>query len=204
MLLAQKKQTKHLPSPKSSSSHLYDSLLAQVRSGDTTIDFESLRMAYTETSDYSPYGDESEEGAIFAAIDSGQWNLALERAANVLKTNYVSITAHIGAELAYRNLEASDSAKLHHTIVYKLAMSILNSGDGTSPESAWKVIRVSEEYTVLQMLGKRVGSQALVRSSDGHPVDKMSVTDRETGEETTYYFDVSLPMGHLDRELRGK
>ena len=86
----------------------------------------------------------------------------------------------------------------HRMIFYGLLTSIVTSGDGKSPETAYKVISVDEEYTVLNHIGAKVKSQSLVAGS----CDAMAV--QFNGADTTLYFDASIPMEALRKSLEPK
>jgi hypothetical protein len=47
----------------------YNDLVAKVKGGDLSVDFKALRIAFTKTKSYSPYGGDAEgTKAAFAAI----------------------------------------------------------------------------------------------------------------------------------------
>src|SRR5690606_34167972 len=69
--------------------------------------------------------------------------------------------------------------------------SILASGDGKTPKTAYKVISIPEEYMTLWRLGLVVEEQSLVES-DGRQYDAMRVKHRKTGEESVIYFDIQV------------
>ncbi len=68
--------------------------------------------------------------------------------------------------------------------------SILDSGDGNSPETAYVVINIVEEYAVLDHFGLRLTSQSLL-NKDGRVYDVI-VGTAEDGAERDFYFDVTI------------
>ena len=68
--------------------------------------------------------------------------------------------------------------------------SILDSGDGNSPESAYVVINIIEEYAVLDHFGLRLTNQSLL-NKDGKVYD-LVVGTAEDGTERDFYFDVTI------------
>jgi hypothetical protein len=76
----------------------------------------------------------------------------------------------------------------HRMVYYGLLTSIVTSGDGKTPQTAYKVISVDEEYTVLNHIGAKLIMQSLVKG----PCDAMDV--EFAGAKSTIYFDVSIPM----------
>ncbi|MEW5722225.1 MAG: DUF4919 domain-containing protein [Thermodesulfobacteriota bacterium] len=89
----------------------------------------------------------------------------------------------------------------HRQILYGLLASIAASGQGLSLEKPMQVISVHEEYDLLRHLRAEVVGQSLVEGPAG-PVDKMEckLGDRPV----TYYFDVSIPLTWIRKELGGK
>jgi hypothetical protein len=80
--------------------------------------------------------------------------------------------------------------------MYGLVDSILSSGDGKTPETAYHVISVDEEYAVLNTLGFKVVKQSLMESK-GHSYDKMEVLHMKSKEPGMIYFNVDMPLGKL-------
>lgn len=180
----------------------YEALLEKVKAGDTAVNFKDVRMAYTESPGYSPYGGDSEAGkAMFAALKDKDYNKALGYADTILKQKYVDIFAHLVSSLAYTELKNPERAKFHHAIVEGLTQSILKSGDGKSIETAYVVIATDEEYALFSVLGLRRGSQSLVKDKD-HNYDRMDAVDRKTNQTSTFYFNIDIPFNWLSKSLK--
>jgi hypothetical protein len=113
----------------------------------------------------------------------------------VLEQKYVNIDAHFAAFVANREMGASDKAEFHQAVYRGLIDSIRNSGDGKSTATAWVVISVDEEYSMLRALGFRPGEQALL-NEHGHSYDKMTVKSVEDGSVQTFYFNVDIVLAH--------
>jgi hypothetical protein len=90
---------------------------------------------------------------------------------------------------------AVDQAEFHRTVFRGLVSSIRNSGDGKSPETAWVVINVHEEYVILRILGFTPGEQSLLHNN-GHSYDVMKVKNAKDGTGQTFYFNVDIPFKH--------
>ncbi len=58
------------------------------------------------------------------------------------------------------------------------------------------VIATYEEYFLIYSYGFRLVEQGLTECA-GRPCDRMKVEDTETGEQYTFFFDISRPMQHL-------
>ncbi|QVM83196.1 DUF4919 domain-containing protein [Novosphingobium decolorationis] len=73
--------------------------------------------------------------------------------------------------------------------VPKSIAKILAKGDGATPETAYKVRSVKQEYQVLAAFGMQRRRQALVMQDK--PYDRIEATHPETGETRTFWFDIS-------------
>ena len=65
--------------------------------------------------------------------------------------------------------------------------SIVKKGDCKSCQTAWPVIRVTEEYFILDMLGAKLLKQSV--DNTNCLCDRMEV--QTNGEKSTYYFEIS-------------
>ena len=174
----------------------YATLLASLKAGKTDIDYARLRLSFMDSPEYKAAKDVSKsEDAMTDALNKKDYPAALKSAETVLESNYVNIDAHFVAFVANREMGAADKAAFHRTIFRGLISSILNSGDGKSPEKAWVVIDVHEEYVVLRALGFKPSGQSLV-NQDGHSYDVMKVKKADDGTEQTFYFNVDIPFKH--------
>lgn len=74
-----------------------------------------------------------------------------------------------------------------------LLNSIKSSVDGKSPQTAFEVISVNEEYGLIRSLNLRPIGQALAMDN-GHFYDAMKVVDPQTNQESTLYFNIDKPF----------
>src|SRR5262245_42663854 len=90
----------------------YDVLLEQVKKADPKADFLKLRMAFTETAGYKPYGRDRETHQKMAeALEKKDYAKAIELAEKPLKTCYVDLEAHSVLDQAYTQLGKAEQAK---------------------------------------------------------------------------------------------
>ena len=183
--------------------NFYENLLDRVKKQDPTVNFTDLRMAYTETKDYSPYGDAENRKAMFMALNAREYEKALTESDKILALNYVDLNAHFVAFVAHRQLGHADKSEYHQSIFKRLMQSIEGSGDGTTPKTAFAVISTDEEYVWFNYKGMKVTSQALINDG-GHSFDKMTATDRETGETVVTFFNIDKPFNWLGNSLKQK
>ena len=87
--------------------------------------------------------------------------------------------------VADRELGDTGKADFHRAVLNGLIDSILKSGDGKSPKTAWVVISVHEEYVVLQVLGFKPSQQSLLHQDD-HSYDEMKVKNAQDGTDRRF------------------
>jgi hypothetical protein len=124
----------------------YATLLASLKAGNTNIGCARLRFGYMDSPGYKQAKDTSDaESAMLAALNAKDYPTALKCAEEVLASEYVNIDTHFVANVANKQMGATDKAEPHRAALKGLVDSILNSGDGLSPKKAWVVISVQEE-----------------------------------------------------------
>ena len=184
------------PSPREK----YQALVQRLRSGDQSVDLNELRMAAGEAGIAS---DPDARTQLFDAAEHEDYAKMAVAAEAVLKSNYTDLDGHFFAKQAARAQNKPELVEFHDFVLRGLLLSLRDSGDGTSPETAVKVIAVDEEYFILRMLNQESKQQVLGKCK-GNPCDIMTTTDNETKEEKTWYFDVSIPMTAMGKALGQK
>src|SRR5713226_5797972 len=182
--LATGEQVKSAPS--------YNELLARAKRGDRDLDYQALRYAYAGSPGYDPYG-----GSLRAL------KTAMGKATKILEIDYVDIDAHMLADLCFRQLGDTARAEFHRAEARGLMRSILQSGDGKSPENAFVVIAVDEEYSLIGAMGLKVQKQSLV-NQDGHAYDRMDVTGADADKAGVLFFNVDRPLSWMDEQFKKK
>jgi len=180
----------------------FAALLERAKKSDATLDFKELRMAYTETADYSPYGGEREtRKKMFASLNAREFDAAVESAEKILAKNYVEINAHFVAYVAHRESGRAEKATFHKFMFDGLMKSITGSGDGKTAETAYVVITTDEEYTLFNILGLRPAGQSLI-TQNGHSFDRMTATNPKSNETVVYFFNIDKPFNWLGQSLK--
>ena len=168
----------------------YSQLVERLKSGDRTVDFTELRMAFTETDAYN---------GMMMGIYRQLWNPlnakdfegALKVVDAVLLRNYAEPNAHMVASIAHAQLGRQMESQFHRFIADGLLRSIMSQGDGKTQETAYRVIDVSEEYAFFRAMNLTPRSQGAAAPKDGEPiVDTMTLIDNRTKEERVLYFAV--------------
>jgi hypothetical protein len=167
----------------------YEALVERLKAGDRTVDFARLRTAFTETPQYN---------ALMMAVYQSMWRplsqrdfpAAITAAEAVLERNYVEVNAHMVAAIAFQQTGDQARSEFHRVIAGGLLRAIVANGDGKTPETAYRVIDVSEEFAVVRSLNLTPNGSSTSAPPGGPRVDAMRVTDPRTGTASTIYFNV--------------
>ncbi len=170
----------------------YDMLVAQAKSGNTAVDYTALRYARAELPGYNPYEALADpaKGDLIRAMGANDLAMVSTLANQILARDYTDIDAHAALAAIFERRGQRQEAAIELAIANGLLGSIRNSGDGLTQETAYVVIGVAEEYSLLGAMGVQVARQSLVQASRG-PVDALEVVNPANGERSTVYFDVS-------------
>lgn len=182
------------PTPKSSPAgkQKYESLLEKVKKGDRTVDFTELRLAFFESSNYNPYSPMLTYRPLWGALAQNNYPEAIKIAQSVFEKNFIEVNANMVAHIAYRETGDTERAAFHRFMADGLLASIKSTKDGKTPETAFEVISVSEEYGLMRSLELRPIRQSLIEDK-GHYLDALVVLDK-TNQQSTVYFNVDKPF----------
>lgn len=170
----------------------YDDLAAKLKGGETNVDYKALRLAFTETKNYSYGGPDKEAQAKFTKpFAAKNYKDALKQAEDYLEKNYVDANAHFIAFASAAELKDDKKAAFHKTVLFGLLDSIKDGNDGRSAKTPFFVITIDEEYTYMRFLGYQHSTQSL-RKAEGHTFDVFAATDTQTKENVTLYFNIDV------------
>ena len=115
----------------------------------------------------------------------------------ILNKAPVSLQGHMMLLLAAGRAAIPPEQACRYAIRFDgLLDAVFRSGDGRSVRTAFRVLSVADEYVVMQALGvESVLSQSLVEEH----YDRIEISGATGYEGDEIYFDVSLPMKHLDK-----
>jgi len=171
----------------------YHDLLAAAQQNPSGADFHTLRMAYARSDAYAPYSHHVEVvEALRNALPAADFDAALDAIARMLEANYLDIEAHIAADYVHTRLDQPDRSAYHRGFAQGLLRAIFETGDGRDFSTAFIVLAISEEYTVLRLMGLRPGGQTLVEH-EGHWFDVIDAAHAQTGAPATVYFNIDIP-----------
>ena len=177
----------------------YDVLLEKVKQKDPSVNFTELRHAFYESPHYNPYAPMMTYRPLNAALAQKNYEEVLKIAESVLAKNFVEVNAHMAAQIAYQETGNAERAEFHKFMAEGLLKSIKASVDGKSPEKAFEVISINEEYGLIRSLGLRPIGQALVEDK-GRRYDAITVVDPKTNEESKIYFNIDKPFNWQSRK----
>ncbi len=185
---------------------LYADLVAKVMGGDTSIDFTALRLAYPYTDDWDPYLARTTQLVTdsFAAMTANDCVTALAKSEAELKIDFTAISIHAIRAECFMRAGNQKQADLASAIGHALGQSLRGNFDGKSTDTAYVVISMREENFLVQAVGLRATSQALVRGKDGHFYDLISGTPAQRDAPASVYFDVTpIFAGQASRAAGG-
>jgi hypothetical protein len=173
----------------------YDALAAQAREGKADIDYAALRSAYADSKSYDGYNTDimSLRGPLQKAYAEGDCATVIKQGDAILEKNYVYIDAHMVLDVCHRRLGQVERADHHRRAARGLIQAIAKTGDGKTPETAFVVISVGEEYTILMVRGLKKLRQALI-NKDGRSYDLLTAQNATGATEEIYF--------NIDRVLR--
>ena len=178
----------------------YDALVAQLKAGNTAIDYQALRFARAELPGYNPYDAlaDPDKGDLVRAMGANDADRVAAIANDIIARDYTDIDAHAALSTVLERRGERDEAAFELAVANGLLQSIEQSGDGMTPETAFVVIGIAEEYSLLGAKGLQVAKQSLLQTERG-PVDALDVVDPTNNERSTVYFNVSRLFAAMSR-----
>ena len=174
----------------------YATLLAKVKGGDLSVEFQHLRFSYMESPERkAAKGTSDEKTQMWKAFNARDYANAVKNAEKVVAQVFVDMDGHYVQAASYRELQDPEKAEFHRKAFLGLLDSIRNSGDGKSLKTAYVVIDTHEEYVILNVMGLRPQEQSLIHDN-GHSYDLLNALDPKTKQTVALYFNVDIPFKH--------
>lgn len=169
---------------------LYNTLLNRFKQDDTSLsrgDYATLYYGQSFQKDYNPYGrDYANFDKFKTHYDKQEFDQALPFALKVLDNNPLDIQMIFKTLVCHHYLK-DEGNKSKMTARYEnLLLTIIESGDGKSEETAFVVMRVSDEYELMNNMQVQNTSQSLKSGSQG-PCDMMTLKPNDLGLEKLYF-----------------
>ena len=173
----------------------YAALVTAAKDGDPGTDYTAMRQAYAMIPQYDPYGEKTnslmQDGQhAYVAKDC---KTALEKFRAAIDASFILSDAHALVADCLEQAGDKDGEKREEQIAQGLFNSIIASGDGEKPETAFHIVALHEEETIMAIAGVDGTARELL-TTDAGPVDKISITDTKTGEKGAVYFNLSAIM----------
>lgn len=185
------------------SSSYYPKLMARFQDRDTTLtneDYRNLYYGYIFQKEYDPYGMNSNEDKMNEYLKKdtlveSEYKPFIKLAEKSLEEDPFDLkTMNILSYVYELNKDKSLSIKTGH-VLNKIIDVIISSGDGLTCDSAFHVITVSHEYTILSVFELGAKGQSLIGQCDYLEFEKGKY------KVDGLYFDVSKLFESLKKKL---
>jgi hypothetical protein len=172
----------------------YAQMLTRLGAGDTTIDFESFRIAYARSSKYDPMATARAalRQRLNAALSSGDSKTAALRADSLLASNYTDINAHVIRSSLAQQAADLPLAKQHAAIARGLVRSLDFAHRGASPTRAILLIDPDEENVYGMVTGLERTAKYNTAACGQQVCDFTVFHDARSGRDTTIVFDITF------------
>jgi hypothetical protein len=180
----------------------YPKLLQRFNLFDTSLTLNDYRLLYygfAFDAGYAPYQDNG-TSEIMPLVKERKYDKALDVCDKILTTNPVSITTNFYKGFVLMNMAENDSSRRYAARARKLINAIVSSGDGLTCETAFKVIYVSDEYTLLRDIfeAEPQGRRTMP------PCDRFNVPKTKNYSSKTIFFDYSANDLYFKKRYPGK
>lgn len=186
----------------------YPELLRRFEAADTTLTVEQNYYFYYGTATRPEYDSYKSDSFVYALLKESlkgdtlteeNWQQAAEIVDNYLKDDPTNLRFHMYKQNVYSNLYGEESEEMYNAYiqVVMLYSAIVSTGDGKTPETAFHVICISDEYALMSMAGLFPKSQALIEKH-GRSYDTMDLEENEYGLETLY-FDITVSFEAMNK-----
>lgn len=171
----------------------YAALITAARDGDPGTDYTAMRQAYAMIAEYDPFGEKTnalmrDGQAAYVAKDC---KTALEKFKAAIALDFTLSDAHaLSADCLEQAGDKAGEAR-EEAIAQGLFNSLLGSGDGESPATAFRIVTMHEETVILAVAGVN-GTKKTTITTDQGPVEKIDITDQETGKKGAVYFNTGV------------
>lgn len=179
----------------------YEAMVASIRAGHTDADYLALRQAYAKSEDYDPYGTKLQTlvPEMLGAFGNKDCKTAMADAGKIGAIDYTDIDAHLVAALCFEDMGDKTQSAFERAVFSGLVDSIVKSGDGRTPATAYRVVTLAEEYTLLTLFKLDSKGQALIQQ-DGHSYDRFEVSADDTKDEGEIFFEIDPILASFERD----
>ena len=158
--------------------------------------YQKIRQLYTKTSFYDPNFPPMEVKDILKSLGSD--NLTKDKEEALIeelklftRKHMAHIYVHYSISNFYNNRGDSARSKRHATIANYLALTVDQTGDGLTPETAYKSINKSEEQFLIQYFLNRRYSSVELKNINHQLYSVYKTKHEKTLDEKDIYFNIS-------------
>jgi len=174
---------------------IFAQTMTEPESKEVSAYFTALRENYAKVQSHSvTWETDKERKSVLALFDKAAPENFLNAALQWLARCPVDARIYLMTAEAYAHMGRYEDNIRHRNMYFGLITSIVNSGDGRSPGTAFKIIALEEEYNLISYMRANVKHQRL----EGM-YDILDVVIN--GQPTIMYFDVSTYLQGIQREL---
>lgn len=184
---------------------VYELIVERVKARAYADDFRLLRDEYVKTELYNPVDSVEREHTqqLFEALDDNDLKRCVQLAARILARNFTSLAAHRTVMLCHEQ-SGDDITRQFHAAMYQgLLQSVLRSGDGRTPATAYQVISADEIDAVLLAQDLEVVSQSLQQLGE-REYSRIHVRNPQNWREFDLYFDVTAEKQWYLKRLQAR
>lgn len=161
---------------------------------DESPDFSELRRVWGDADNFAELCEAGRPlNGMIEKMNAEQWESAAAMGLRWLEQCPVDIRGHYFTAVSLEESGRDQDAEAHYRWTKGLMDSLVASGDGESPETAYVTISVAEEYDALYFFGLEKKSQTLI--SGPIMCDLLTATNEE-GKTFRIYFN---PAAHFVR-----
>lgn len=182
------------------SQYYYPSLLKRIWADDTTLELKHYKRLYYGSvfqDYYHPYGASDAKKEFSQIYSDKKHKEAISKGKEVLSENPVDIEVTLKMIYSYLELKDTAAAKIYGHKYFGFLDVIYSSGDGQTPQTAFVVISVDDEYRIVGDLGLNVRAQMLIDDCDLLIFEKRSQRKVRKKKIKQLYFNVQMPLMSL-------
>jgi hypothetical protein len=181
--------------PAASKDQEYLALVTEAIAGKDA-DWQKIRDLYVQTSFYDPYGGAQ---AIWYMLQRAGQQIVYDQSPEatqeyntLLAQHYAHFRSHMQAlDMIDKNHLPQSERAAHQKAMSAIISSIIATGDGKTPETAFKVIDPAEENIVLKTYFHFALASQEFRQKDGHFWDVLNYTNPQNKDDKgSIYFNV--------------
>ncbi|MGL4780384.1 MAG: DUF4919 domain-containing protein [Bacteroidales bacterium] len=173
----------------------YETYVNSIKNGNALIDYADFRNSFYESGQVLLALQDADSiktyrNMVFKQMNDKNFDEAILLLNRCLKNNYTDLEYHFILSFIYHSQGKHTEQKLHRSVSEGLMQTIIESGDGKTPETAFKVNMVSEEYALLRLMNAKILQQSLTNTT---PVCDLMTIEKD-GKSEKIYFDVTRVM----------